>query len=303
MTSNKTWLIFWTRGGTELKTKEKIEKLVKDKNWQDKVERIFVPTQKITKQVKKRVLDETFDIIIKSLPPKFPSEFIRLTANAQIGFKGKISGGINYDYEEVGKSTYKLLKVDRGRIHEIFSEILSRGLYPAILGVEGEESEALVERLKALGFSVERVKSSLKLKRYKYKTETKIVEKPIYGGYIFILMEEDQRVIDEITKTISGTRPIRATDPNTGLPTYIHASEEDIKKIEELLQRQEQEAKRKAPFEKGDVVRIVEGTLKGREGKVVDVDLERGVLTVEIIFFGKPQEIEVEFTQAERINV
>ncbi len=27
MTSNKTWLIFWTRGGTELKTKEKM------KNW------------------------------------------------------------------------------------------------------------------------------------------------------------------------------------------------------------------------------------------------------------------------------
>jgi len=36
---------------------------------------------------------------------------------------------------------------------------------------------------------------------------------------------------------------------------------------------------------------------------VVDVDLERGVLTVEIVFFGKPQNIEVEFTQAERVNV
>lgn len=303
MTSNKTWLIFWTRGGTELKTKEKIEKLVKDKGWQNKVERIFVPTQKITKQVKRRVAEEIYDIVIKSVPQKFPLEFMRLISNLQIGFKGKISGGIPYDYEEVGKNTYKLKKLDRGKIQEIFLELLSRGLYPSILGVEGEESENLVEKLKSLGFEIERVKSALKVKHYKYKTETKIIEKPIYGGYIFILMEEDQRIIDEITRAISGTRPIRAMDPNTGLPTYIHASEEDIRKIEELLQRQEQEEKRKAPFEKGDVVKIVEGTLKGREGKVVDVDLERGVLTVEIVFFGKPQNIEVEFTQAERVNV
>ncbi len=303
MTSNKTWLIFWTKGGTELKTKEKIEKLVRDKGWQNKVERIFVPTQKITKQVKRRVAEEIYDIVTKSVPPKFPLEFARLISNLQIGFKGKISGGIPYDYEEVGKNTYKLKKLDRGKIQEVFLELLSKGLYPSILGVEGEESESLVEKLKAIGFEIERVKSAFKVKHYKYKTETKIIEKPIYGGYIFILMEEDQRIIDEITRVISGTRPIRATDPNTGLPTYIHASEEDIKKIEELLQRQEQEEKRKAPFEKGDVVKIVEGTLKGREGKVVDVDLEKGVLTVEIVFFGKPQNIEVEFTQAERVNV
>jgi len=303
MTSNKTWLIFWTRGGTELKTKEKIEKLVKDKGWQNQVERIFVPTQKITKQLKKRVVEEIYDIVIKSVPQKFPLEFTRLISNLQIGFKGKMSGGIPYEYEEVGKNTYKLKKLDRGKIQEVFLELLSRGLYPSILGAEGEESENLVEKLKALGFEIERVKSALKVKRYKYKTELKIIEKPIYGGYIFILMEEDQRIIDEITRAISGTRPIRAMDPNTGLPTYIHASEEDIRKIEELLQRQEQEEKRKAPFEKGDVVKIVEGTLKGREGKVVDVDLERGVLTVEIVFFGKPQNIEVEFTQAERVNV
>jgi Transcription antiterminator len=303
MTSNKSWLIFWTRGGTELKTKEKLEKLVKDKNWQDKVERIFVPTQKITKQVKKRVAVDLYDIVIKSLPGKFPIEFVNLISKFQVGFKGKISGGIPYDHEEVGKNTYKLSRLDRGKIQEIFSDLLGRDLYPAILGVEGEEGESLMEKLKSFGFNVERVKSALKVKRYKYKTETKIIEKPIYGGYIFILMEEDQRVIDEITRTISGTRPIRATDPNTGLPTYIHASGEDIRKIEELLQKQEQEAKRKAPFEKGDIVKIVEGTLKGREGKVVDVDLDRGVLTVEIVFFGKPQEIEIELTQAERVNV
>ncbi|MEO0202052.1 MAG: transcription termination/antitermination factor NusG, partial [candidate division WOR-3 bacterium] len=64
MTGQKTWLIFWTRGGEELKTKEKIEKLVRDLKLQDKVEKVFVPTTRTTKYNKKRVKPKLYDIVI-----------------------------------------------------------------------------------------------------------------------------------------------------------------------------------------------------------------------------------------------
>ncbi len=299
----KTWLIFWTRGGEELKTKEKIEKLIKDLNLEDKVEKVFVPTIRTTKYIKKRVKPKLYDIVINHFPKDLPLEFSKLVSTYPLGFKGKLSGGIGYEYEEISKNTYRLKKLDRGKLSDIFKDLSERGLKPAVLGVREEESDELINKLLSMGFSVEKVKSALKPQGYEIKTELRVVEKPMYKGYIFILMEEDQSVIDIITRNISNTRPIRAIDPSTGLPTYIHASEEDIKKIEELMAKQEREKSREAPFIKGDKVKITEGTLKGREGEVVDVDLDKGVLTVRVSLFGRPQEVPVKFTQVERLEV
>lgn len=303
VTGQKTWLIFWTRGGEELKTKEKIEKLVRDLKLQDKVEKVFVPTTRTTRYNKKRVKPKLYDIVINNFPKDLPLEFPKLISAYPLGFKGKLAGGIGYDYEEISKNTYRLKKLDRSRLSDIFKNLSERGLKPAILGVKEKESEELMNKLSSMGFSVERVKSALKPQAHEIETQPMVVEKPMYNGYIFIFMEEDQAVIDKITQIISNTRPIRAKDPATGLPVYIHASEEDIKKIEELMARQEREKSREAPFVKGDKVKITEGTLKGREGEVVDVDLDKGVLTVRVSLFGRPQEVPVKFTQVERLEV
>ncbi len=301
----KVWLMFWTRGGDELKTKEKIEKLVKDLGLEDKVEKVFVPTIRTTKYVKKRRKPRFYDITIESWPKDIPLEFLKLISGYGIGFRGKLTGGIPYEYEPVdgNKKAYKLKKIDRNRMGEIFNDLINKGVKPAIIGVHQREVDELVERLQNLGFSVKTLLSAHKPKDVEIETELKVVEKPMFKGYIFILMEEDQDVIDQITRRISNTRPIRAIDPTTGQPTYLRASQEDIRKIQELIEKQEKEKSREAPFMKGDRIRIIEGLLKDKEGVVEEVDMENAVLKVRMDLLGKTQILDLKFTQVERIEI
>ena len=50
---------------------------------------------------------------------------------------------------------------------------------------------------------------------------------------------------------------------------------------------------RAIPVRKGDFIRIVRGGFRGREGKVVSVDLHKGLVTVEKVVIRKTDEKEV----------
>lgn len=301
----KVWLMFWTKGGDELKTKEKIQKLIKDLGLEGKIEKVFVPTIKTTKYVKKRKKLRFYDIIIEFWPKDIPLEFFKIISGYGIGFKGKLTGGIPYAYEPVdeSKKVYKLKKIDKNRIGEIFNDLVSKGVKPAIIGVHQRDVDELIKQLQNLNFSVKTLLSAYKPKDMETEVELKVVEKPMFKGYIFILMEEDQDVIDQITRRISNTRPIRAVDPITGQPTYLRASQEDIRKIEKLIEKQEKEKRREAPFMKGDRIRITEGLLKDKEGVVEEVDMENAVLRVRMDLLGKTQILDLKFTQVERIEI
>ncbi len=300
----KVWLMFWTRGGEELKTKNKIEKLIRDMNLGDKIEKVFVPTIRATKYIKKKRKPKFYDIIIESFPEDIPVEFSKMISKYPLGFKGKIKGGLGYEYENLGKNVYKINKLDRSKIREIFKTLVDNHLKPAIIGVHEGLVDEVEGKIRSLGFSTSRLLSAMKTTNYEEITEVRVVEKPMYKGYIFILMEEDQKVIDIITRNISNTRPMRATDSTTGQITYLRVENRDIEKMGKLIKKHEDEKNREFPFVKGDKVKIVDGVLKGREGVVEEVDIENNKLVVKIgNLFGKPQLMDVKFSQVERVEI
>ena len=50
---------------------------------------------------------------------------------------------------------------------------------------------------------------------------------------------------------------------------------------------------RAIPVRKGDIIRIVRGGFRGREGKVVEVDVRKGLVTIEKVVIRKTDEKEV----------
>ncbi len=302
----KNWLVFWTVSGQEMRTKRRIEKLVKDLGLEDKVESVFVPTIRVSRFIKKKRRPRLVDIVIEAWEDGLPVGFLKLISPYPIGFTGKSKElpDLPFPYTPLKRGLYRFEKVDRYRLEDLFRTLRAYGFKPVILGVNERKLPEFERNLREWGIGFSHRRSALKPGEGQYETveEMRIVEKPIYKGYIFIKMENDQRVIDKITQIISRTRPIRARDPETGEPAYLRMPEEDIRKIEELIKQQEEESQREIPFAVGDKVRIVDGVFKGREGEVMAVDAEKGIVTVRIVEFGKPQNIPFRFSMVDRIS-
>jgi len=59
--------------------------------------------------------------------------------------------------------------------------------------------------------------------------------------------------------------------------------------------------KHKIELEEGDAVQIVDGPFKEFEGKVSNVDEERGKVKVLVSMFGRETPVELDFLQARKI--
>src|SRR5438094_798722 len=54
-----------------------------------------------------------------------------------------------------------------------------------------------------------------------------------------------------------------------------------------------------APFEKGDHVKVKDGTFAGMEGSVKDILEHKGAVVVELTIFGRPVPVELEYWQVD----
>jgi len=76
----------------------------------------------------------------------------------------------------------------------------------------------------------------------------------------------------------------------------------DQKEVEQLLKRTSAEASQhKIDVEMNDVVRIVDGPFKNFEGKVSQVDSERGKIKVMVTMFGRETPVELDALQVKKI--
>ncbi|HEY4510865.1 MAG TPA: KOW motif-containing protein, partial [Candidatus Paceibacterota bacterium] len=74
------------------------------------------------------------------------------------------------------------------------------------------------------------------------------------------------------------------------------------KEIEELFSRMNQgTVKHTIDLQVGDAVSIVDGPFKDLEGKVGEVDEERGKVKVLVAMFGRETPVELDFLQVKRI--
>jgi transcriptional antiterminator NusG len=131
-------------------------------------------------------------------------------------------------------------------------------------------------------------------KKIKIKSgKRNVVEEKIYPGYVLV----------EMIVTDASWYVVRNTPNVTGFiglgttPTPVDPAE-----IEALKKRRGMaEPKYKIDVKSGDSVKIIDGPFKDFDGKVDDVDEEKGKIKVLVSIFGRETPVELDFLQINKL--
>jgi transcription termination/antitermination protein NusG len=132
-----------------------------------------------------------------------------------------------------------------------------------------------------------------KEKKIKIKAGKRIVvEERIYPGYVLV----DMMVTDASWYVVRNTPNVTGFIGLGTTPTPV-----DPKEIEMLKKRMGvAEPKFKVDVKAGDSVQVVDGPFKNFEGKVAEVDEEKGKLKVLVSLFGRETSVELDFLQIKK---
>jgi len=119
------------------------------------------------------------------------------------------------------------------------------------------------------------------------------VEKKIFPGYVMVEMI----VTDESWYVVRNTPNVTGFVGFGVRPTPM--SEEEVARIKKRMSIQE--PKHRIEFQPDDLVRINDGPLKGFEGKVTEIDEEKGKIKVSVNMFGRETPANIDFLQAKKI--
>lgn len=133
-----------------------------------------------------------------------------------------------------------------------------------------------------------------KEKKIKIKNgKRKIVEEKIFPGYVLVnmIVTDDSWYVVRNTPNVTGFVGAGTT------PTPI--SDEEIKSTKEKMGIEE--PKYDIDVTTGTTVRIVDGPFKNFEGKVSEVDTDRGKVKVLVNMFGRETPVELDFLQVKKV--
>lgn len=163
-------------------------------------------------------------------------------------------------------------------------------------GFENKVAESLRTRAEAFGFShrigqiLIPTEEVVELRNGKKVTSKRLV----YPGYVLVEMEMD----DDLWHAVKATPRVTGFLGGGNVPTPLTADE-----VNQILYRQQTSTERPRPklsFEKNETVRIIEGPFTNFQGKVDEVNTERGTLRVMVTIFGRSTPVELEFLQVEK---
>ena len=162
-------------------------------------------------------------------------------------------------------------------------------------GYEDAVASNLKQRIESLGmedkiFSVIVPKEKkIKIKEGKRKT----VEDKIYPGYVLV----------EMVVTDDSWYVVRNTPNVTGFvgagTTPVPVSKEEIENLKKRMGMEQPQYKIEASI--GDLVKITDGPFKDFEGKISEVDEERGKVRVLVNMFGRDTPVELDSLQIKKI--
>jgi transcriptional antiterminator NusG len=119
-----------------------------------------------------------------------------------------------------------------------------------------------------------------------------LVERKMFPGYVFVNMI----VTDESWYIVRNTPKVTGFVGSGTTPIPINEEE-----VQEILKRMGQEEPTiETGLKIGDLVIISQGIFKGMQGKIVDIDRERGKLKVIITIFNRETPIEIDVSQIKR---
>ncbi len=162
-------------------------------------------------------------------------------------------------------------------------------------GYEEAVKKNLEQRIESLGME-DKIFNVWVPKEKKIKIKggkREVVEEKIYPGYVFV----------EMIVTDDSWYVVRNTPNVTGFvgagTTPIPVSPEEIQRLKERSEVKEPEYK--LDVKEGDIVKIADGPFKGMEGKVSEVDKEKGKVKVLVNVFGRDTPVELDYLQIKKI--
>ncbi|MCD6568891.1 transcription termination/antitermination factor NusG [bacterium] len=161
-------------------------------------------------------------------------------------------------------------------------------------GYEDAVASSLRQRVEAFGMQ-DKIFNVLVPKEKKIKIrqgKRVVVEEKIYPGYVFV----DMIVTDDSWYVVRNTPMVTGF---VGAGTTPRAVEEE--EMKEILKKTgEEEPRYKIEFKVGDLVKITDGPFKNREGKVNEIDYERGRVKVMVPLFGRDTPVDLDFLQVKK---
>lgn len=122
-----------------------------------------------------------------------------------------------------------------------------------------------------------------------------ISERKLYPGYLLVQMDMD----DDTWHLVKNVPRVSAFIGGTALkPTPIKDAEVDI--ILHRMDESKLKPTQKLTFEKGEMVRVIDGPFKDFSGGVEDVNYEKSKLRVSVVIFGRATPVELDFSQIEK---
>ncbi len=133
-----------------------------------------------------------------------------------------------------------------------------------------------------------------KEKKIKIKDGKRVtVEEKIFPGYVLVEMI----VTDDSWYVVRNTPNVTGFVGSGTIPTPVNEAE-----VSSLQKRMGvEEPKFKIDVRANDLVRIMDGPFKDYEGKVSEVDEEKGKIKVLVSIFGRETPIELDFLQIKKI--
>ncbi|PIR41240.1 MAG: transcription termination/antitermination protein NusG [Candidatus Yanofskybacteria bacterium CG10_big_fil_rev_8_21_14_0_10_46_23] len=162
-------------------------------------------------------------------------------------------------------------------------------------GYEDNVSRNLKQRIESLGME-EKIFNVIVPKEKKIKIRAgkrDVIEEKIYPGYVLVEMIVD----DESWYVVRNTPNVTGFIGAGTIPTPLQSGE-----VEELMARMKvEEPKYKIDVKIGDQVKIVDGPFKDFDGRVSDVDPQKGRLKVFVTIFGRETPVDLDFLQIKKL--
>ncbi len=148
-----------------------------------------------------------------------------------------------------------------------------------IVGLEHKIAQVLIPEEKV--FEVKGGKKKIKFKNF-------------FPGYVLVETLLDDEVSNFISRAPSVLKMVGSK--NEAVPLR----EDEIKRILGRINDSEEKEKIDVQFEKGDLVKVINGPFVNFNGTINDINLERMKVKVMVSIFGRKTPIELDFTQIEK---
>lgn len=163
-------------------------------------------------------------------------------------------------------------------------------------GFENKAKDALEERIK-------RNKMDDKFEEFLIPVEDvvelvggkrKVTQRKFFPGYMLVRMILN----DETFHLVKNTPKITGFVGGTRNPSPV--PDEEAERLTKMIEDETLRPKPKDKFERGEVVRVVDGPFRGFNGIVDEAKPEKGKVKVLVSIFGRQTPVELDFVQVEK---